>query len=87
MFYINEVPWHGLGTRLDQPATAQEAIEAANLNWPVIKLPLTCAMLGSRIRLRNRTAEKKPPIYNFLESWVRRAENLKTKYENKKYIY
>lgn len=35
MFYVRETPWHGLGTRVEEAVTSDEALRIAGLNWQV----------------------------------------------------
>lgn len=40
MAYVGEVPWHGLGVRVDPDISPQEMLEAAGLDWNVEKKPM-----------------------------------------------
>lgn len=43
MAYANQVPWHGLGGRVDQDVSVEEMLEAAGLNWHLQRVPLQVA--------------------------------------------
>ncbi len=40
MFYTRVAPWHGLGTRVEETLTSDEALTAAGLNWRVNQSPV-----------------------------------------------
>ena len=40
MFYVREVPWHGLGTKVMEALTSAEALKLAGLDWNVIQKPI-----------------------------------------------
>ena len=60
MMYTGELPWHGLGTRLDKPATAEEAMAAAQLGWEVRKEPLYFQQDGQNWKIPDRYAIVRP---------------------------
>ena len=37
MFYVRKAPWHGLGTKVEDAPTSEDALELAGLNWDVIQ--------------------------------------------------
>lgn len=61
LFYTGTTPWHGMGTKLPSLATAQEAIEAARLDWTVKKEPVVTeagkVLAGSFITVREDTQD------------------------------
>lgn len=40
MFYVRNVPWHGLGTRVMEAPASSEALKLAGLDWKVLQEPV-----------------------------------------------
>lgn len=37
MFYVRTAPWHGLGTRVEEALSSEEALQTAGLDWNVLQ--------------------------------------------------
>ncbi len=63
MAFVDEVPWHGLGTRVPSTVGSTEMIEAANLAWRVEKVPAPGArLLDSEKKLYDRYLVQRDPV-------------------------
>ena len=49
MAYAGEVPWHGLGVKVDDGLGVDEMIKEAGLDWKVKKIPATAEFDGQKI--------------------------------------
>jgi phage/plasmid-like protein (TIGR03299 family) len=56
MAFANEVPWHGLGNRVDPSCTVDEMLVQAGLNWTVNLHPIYAEVNGKKIALKTRRA-------------------------------
>jgi len=75
MMYVGQKPWHGLGQKLDKPATAEEAITAANLNWTVSQREIITA---DGIDLPNHRAivrDDNKDVFGVMTQWYQPIQN------------
>lgn len=57
MMYVANVPWHGLGTKLEKPPeNAEEALKAANLDWEVGLKKVYCMENGVHYEIAKKRA-------------------------------
>lgn len=56
MAYYGEMPWHGLGTKVDKLMTADECLITAGLDWTVTKEKIFAQVDGKKILIPNKYA-------------------------------
>lgn len=56
MAYAGEMPWHGLGAKVDPNSTPDEMLKAAGLDWTIVRTPIYCRVDDKEIRIPGRRA-------------------------------
>ena len=56
MAYAGELPWHGLGVKVNDDLTPAEIQREAGLEWEVQKVPMFANANGSEVKIPNQTA-------------------------------
>lgn len=65
MAWYGDMPWHGLGTKVDKLMTADECLVAAGLDWTVTKEKIFAQVDGKKVFIPNkfatiRSTDKRP---------------------------
>jgi len=57
MFFVRDMPWHGLGTRVEEALSSEEALNVSGLDWEVVQKPILTSDLmcvpGYKANIRN----------------------------------
>ena len=40
LFYVRQTPWHGMGVRVEEALTSEEALRISGLDWSVRQAPV-----------------------------------------------
>ncbi len=62
MFYVREMPWHGLGTEVQEAPDSREALRLAGLDWNVVQEPIYTGRkeLVEGYKVNVRDSDRKP---------------------------
>lgn len=82
MMSVRQVPWHGIGTVVQEAPTAEEAIHLAGLDWEVEQKPIYCegmlapgALGNVRTRINPDTGETEKSILGIVTESYKPIQN------------